>query len=76
MRYRELLTRVQKLDFDEVGRFRTEGLELVSIANRAEPAIIPFAFPNHQIILENGDDSEIEEEVADALMRWIMNQQK
>jgi hypothetical protein len=76
MQYRELLTKVQKLGFDEVGRFKTEGLEVASIANPSVPIVIPFAFPNRQVILENGDESEIEDEVVDALLRWIAYQSK
>jgi hypothetical protein len=38
--------------------------------------IIPFAFPNRQIVLEKGDDSEIDDEVVDALLRWIARQPK
>jgi len=69
--YKEILKRVRHFGFDEVGRFKTEGLELATIANQHEPMVIPFAFPNRQIILENGDDSEIDEEVEAALFRWI-----
>jgi hypothetical protein len=76
MQYRELLNRIRKLDFDEVGRFRTEGLEMATIASRREPIVIPFSFPNHPLILENGDDSEIDDEIVDALMRWIVSQRK
>lgn len=74
MQYRELLKRVRSLDFDEVGRFKTEGLELASIASVSEPAVIPFAFPNYQLILEHGDDTDVDDEVVDALMRWIKDQ--
>lgn len=72
--YRDLLKRIRPLGFDEVGRFKTEGLELATIASQYEPKVIPFAFPNRPIILENGDDSEIDSEVEGALLRWIANQ--
>ena len=76
MRYRDLLTNAEKFDFGEVGRFKTEGLEVATIASLSDPPMIPFAFPNYPLILENGDDSEIDDEAAEALLRWIMNQQK
>jgi hypothetical protein len=76
MLYQEVLTRIRELDFDEVGRFKTESLEMASIASSTDPPIIPFAFPNYQIILENGDDSDIDDEIVDSLMRWIVHQAK
>jgi hypothetical protein len=76
MRYPELLNCLQKLGFDEVKRYSTESVVLAVIASDERPrgGEYPFAFPNLLILLENGDESELDEEVVDSAMRWATNQ--
>lgn len=76
MLYKELSKDIDKDGFYEAGRFKTERLEIASIADQHTPIIIPFAFPNKAIILENGDESDIDDEVVDSLKRWIEKQKK
>lgn len=74
MLYPELLKEIEKDGFYEAGRFKTEGREMVSIADRHTPIIIPFPFPNRALILDKGDDSDIDDEVIESLKRWIATQ--
>ena len=77
VRYTELLQKVVRpRGFDEVGRLKMEGMETATIACQAEPIIIPFAFPNYPIQLEDGDNSEIDDEVVAALKRWMSRQRR
>lgn len=74
MLYKDVLSKIQRMGFDEVGRWKIDDLEKASIASSRVNIVIPYAFPNYPVTLENGDDSDIDDEVVDALMRWIKRQ--
>jgi len=69
VRYRELLQRVRENGFDQVARQSQNNYDLAIIGKKG--ALVPFAFDNYPVILERGEDSDVDEEVADALFRWM-----
>ncbi len=73
MPYRQLLEMLRPYGFQEVMRFPKEGLELGVIAQRQE-ILIPYSFQNYIVNLEHGDDSVVDEEIVEAIFRWIENQ--
>jgi hypothetical protein len=73
MQYRDFLMLIRPHGFDEVGRQKAGDYELAVIGRR-EPILIPFSFPSKDLHLENGDDSELEDEVLDSIWRWIEQQ--
>ncbi len=60
------------MGFDEVLKQDNEGFDMRIIAK--PPIIIPYAFPHHGLILDKGNDTEIDDEVIEALFRWIDDQ--
>lgn len=74
MPYRDLLQVLEAYGFGEVVRIPKESPEIGVIASKRQPPVWPFAFPCRDIILENGDNSIIDDEVVAALFRWIEKQ--
>jgi hypothetical protein len=60
------------MGFDEVLKQQNEGFDMRIIAK--PPIIIPLAFPHRGLILDNGNDTEVDDEVIEALFRWIDDQ--
>jgi len=73
MPYRDLLEVVRQRGFDQLVRVQVEGYDLRLIGRG--PVVIPFAFKSFPLLLENGDETEVEDEEIAALMRWIDKQQ-
>lgn len=69
MLYRDVLNKVNAEGFEKIGRQTTDNLDLVLIGKKG--STIPFYFRHYEIVLEAGEDSDIDDEVVDALMRWI-----
>jgi hypothetical protein len=72
MRYRDLLEIVRGMGFDEVLKQNNEGFDMRIIAK--PPIVVPFAFPHRGLILDNGNDTEVDDEIIEALFRWIDDQ--
>jgi len=68
MKYVHLLEKLRPHGVGQVGSLTRDGYELVIIA-RFNEAIFPFQFANYPMMLENGDDSDIDEEVILAVAR-------
>jgi hypothetical protein len=71
MPYKDLRKLTHNFGFDEVVRNPREGGHEAQFAGRV---VFPFAFPYYPIFLDNGDDSEIEDEVVESLLRFIEGQ--
>lgn len=72
MRYKDLLEVIKSMGFDEVLKQENEGFDMRIIAK--PPILIPFAFPHRGVILDKGNDTEVDDEVIEALFRWIDDQ--
>jgi len=55
--------------FDNIGRQTSDNLDLVLIGKKN--ATIPFYFRHYELVLENGEDSDIDDEIVAALIRWM-----
>jgi len=73
MHYNEVLKKVNEAGFEELGRQTTENLDLVLIGKKG--AVFPYYFRHYPLVLENGENSDIDDEVVDALIRWIKRYQ-
>jgi hypothetical protein len=71
MAYPEVRRLTRNFGFDEVHRNPRDGGEEAQFAGKV---LIPFAFPYYPVFLENGDDSIIEDEVVEGLLRFIEDQ--
>jgi hypothetical protein len=72
MRYGQLLEKLTKYGLSEVSRMRVERdgvVDDIAHIGRPEEAIVPFKFPMHAIYLDAGADSEVDDEVIEALLR-------
>jgi len=72
MPYRDLLKIIRDMGFDEVMKQQTEGFDMRIIAK--PPITIPLAFPHRDLILDHGEDTEVDDEVIEALFRWVDQQ--
>ncbi len=73
MHYNEVLKKVNEAGFEKIGRQTTENLDLVLIGKKC--AVFPYYLRHYPLILENGENSDIDDEVVDALIRWIKRYQ-
>jgi hypothetical protein len=69
MTYKYLLQKLAKFGITQVARSMCDGYDIVYLA-RPTQAVFPYAFPQRSIILDAGPDSEIDEEIVDAILRW------
>ena len=70
MLYHDVLKEVAALGFEKIGRQTTDNLDLVLIGKKRD-VVFPN-YPHHYpVILENGENSDIDDEVVAALIRWI-----
>jgi len=68
MKYSDVLQKLSKIGITQVTKQHLGGYEVVRVAKTAE-VCFPFAFDSFRLILDNGADTEIDEEIIDALLR-------
>jgi hypothetical protein len=73
MRYPELLEIIRGYGFDQIGRFQKDGYDMVFIGKK-EGNVIPLFFSHKDILLPNGNETEIEDEEIASVLRWIEKQ--
>jgi hypothetical protein len=69
MIYRHLLEKLAKFGIGQVSRSTCGTYDVASIGCPNE-VVFPFPFPHIDIILDNGLESEIDEEIVDSILRW------
>jgi hypothetical protein len=70
MTYAQLLTKLARLGLGQVSRMTTGGYDEARIGKPKE-VIFPFPFRSYPVILENGPDTEIDEEIIDGILRFF-----
>jgi hypothetical protein len=73
--YKDVLNLVNDEGFEKVGRQTTENLDLVLIGKKGASSTFPHYFRHYPIILESGENSDIDDEIVAALLRWIKRYQ-
>jgi|GEM_PF-2472870 hypothetical protein len=68
MKYSDILQKLTKLGITQVTKEHIGGYSVVRIAKSAE-VCFPFAFTSFRLILDQGTDTEIDEEIIDAILR-------
>ncbi len=68
MTYSQFLAKLGRLRLAQIGRLTYSDYDVALIAEPNE-VVFPFPFKSYRIILDNGPDSEIDEEIIDALLR-------
>jgi hypothetical protein len=71
--YPDVLKLVSELGFEKIGRQTTDNLDLVLIGKPRAP--IPYYNRHYELVLEDGDNSDIDDEVVAGLVRWIKRYQ-
>ena len=68
MTYSQLLQKLARLGISQVSKENRDGYDVVRLARTAE-VCFPFAFSSYRLILDRGGETEIDEEVIDAILR-------
>ncbi len=74
MRYRELLEMLKSYGFGEAMRVPGHNSEIGVISNIRQRIVIPFAFPNYPVVLDDGENTVVDDEIIQAIFRWIEKQ--
>jgi hypothetical protein len=69
---KELLPVIKGYGFEVIKTPTHKGDEIASIARR--PIVIPYAFEQKDFILPHGDETILEDEEVEAILRWIETQ--
>jgi hypothetical protein len=72
MEYRKLLEEVRKEGCDQIYRQQVGHCDLSGIGRKGKGQVFfPHAPPCKLIVLEDGDETDLDDEVVDSVFRWI-----
>jgi hypothetical protein len=68
MKYSQLLQKLAKLGIGQILRDLSGRYEIVRLAKTGD-VCFPYVFASYRLILDNGPDTEIDDEIIDAILR-------
>jgi hypothetical protein len=71
MTYAHFLQRVSQFGLGQVSRLTCDGGYDVARVGFPKQAVFPYAFKSFPIILDNGLETELDDEIIDALLRKL-----
>ena len=69
---KEMLDIIKGYGFDVVKTPTANGYEIASVGK--QPIVIPYAYEQKDFLLPDGDETVLEDEVVDAILRWMEDQ--
>ncbi len=68
MTYANLLLKLKKIGLGQVSRMSSSGYDVARIGRPSE-VVFPYTFVSYPVILDKGAETEIDDEIIDAILR-------